>query len=116
MNNIKRKHPESEECKALWKWAKLNKLDKYLIRIDHGLKLNKGTAMRLKAEGLISGIPDYLFVYPKQKTLWIEMKAKNGKQSESQKQFQQMVTECGFTYVICYSWVEAAEYIKDFIT
>lgn len=64
-----------------------------------------------RAIGLIPGCPDYLFLAA-DRSLAIELKAGDGKQSEKQKLFQQWCELCGVPYHICRSADEALSILK----
>jgi len=60
-------------------------------------------AMRLKlsALGLLAGVPDFLFVYPK---FWaLELKMPNGKLSDKQKYLHNHWASVGITVEVCYN-------------
>jgi hypothetical protein len=65
------------------------KLIKRLWAIPNGGFRNIATAVRLKREGVLAGVPDLFLSIPRGGFggLFIEMKAKSGKLSDSQKEF-----------------------------
>ncbi|MDE6338672.1 MAG: VRR-NUC domain-containing protein [Muribaculaceae bacterium] len=72
------------------------------------------TGARFKAEGLTAGVAD-LSLYYKGKTLFIEMKTPKGRQSPSQKEWQQTIEAQGFRYVICRSFEDFTKLINEYI-
>lgn len=61
---------------------------------------------QLKGMGLRRGLADFYIAWYTingQKTLWIELKSKDGRQSDEQKQFQTCVENIGHSYIICRS-------------
>lgn len=77
-------------------------------------------AVRLKAEGVKSGVPDLAIMLPNAHYhgLFIEMKRTSkslSKVSSEQKGWQQKLTKQGYLSVICYGADEAIQVIKDYI-
>lgn len=65
---------------------------------------NKIEGNRMKAMGVVPGVSDLIYLRPLIiGPLYIEMKSENGTQSDEQKRFERIVTEFGYTYVICRS-------------
>lgn len=61
---------------------------------------------QLKGMGLRRGVPDIYIAWNighGQQTLWIELKSKDGRQSDEQKQFQVCVENIGHSYRVCRS-------------
>jgi hypothetical protein len=57
--------------------------------------------MRLKAMGLLSGIPDIIIVMPEEKVLWLEMKKqKGGVVSPNQQAIHHILTAMGHKVLI----------------
>ena len=56
----------------------------------------------MKGEGVLAGFSD-LIIIADNNVLFVEVKTKNGYQSESQKQFQSDVERLGFQYSVCRS-------------
>ena len=50
----------------------------FAFHVPNGIKVSIAKAMRLKAMGLVSGIPDIVIVLPEEKVLWLEMKKQKG--------------------------------------
>lgn len=100
-----RKHLEDDLQMSCFKWFCLQypKLAKYLVHIPNGGKRNKLEAIRFKKMGVQSGPGDFVFFKPNKYyfILMVEMKAGKGKQSEAQKEYQQMITDSGGLYVVC---------------
>ena len=68
-------------------------LSKLLFAIPNGGKRDAVTGARMKYEGAISGVADLILLLPKKghASLCIEMKKPNGKQSDTQKEWQREV-------------------------
>lgn len=58
---------------------------------------DKVELMRMKATGLMSGVSDLIVVMPN-KVMFIEVKDDVGRQSDKQKEFEQIVRGLGFEY------------------
>lgn len=89
------------------------------MAIPNGSARNPWTAKNLKDEGVLSGAPDLVLLVPRHgyASLCIEMKKAGGRQSESQKAFQEAAKAFKNKYVVCYSVEEfqavVAEYLED---
>lgn len=112
---------ESEEQQALFQWAEVMsrhypKLS-LLYHIPNGGARSKGTAGRLKAEGVKSGVPDICLPVSNGKYhgLYVEMKIKGNKPSPNQVKWIESLNEEGYKAVVCYGWQEAAKAIQDYI-
>lgn len=69
---------------------------------------------KLKREGLQAGVSDLVFFHKEKKPLFVEMKSKAGKQSESQSEFENKV-ESGFGYyVIIDSFGDFEQLLKNY--
>ena len=82
-----------------------------LFAIPNGGRRNIQTAAFLKKEGVTAGVADMFLCIPNIEFhgLFIEFKVDNNKQSETQKQFEVLVTKQNYKYVVIKS-------IDDFIT
>ena len=97
---------EHDIQKACIEWFRL-KYPKYLIyAIPNGGARNKIVAAKLKAEGVLSGIPDLHIPVAKQgfHGLYIEMKAGKNKASENQISVMQKLSNEGFRCEVCWSF------------
>jgi hypothetical protein len=54
---------------------------------------------RLKSTGLTSGASDMVLVMPNE-VVFVEVKDEKGKQSESQKKFEEKITKIGHRYIL----------------
>ena len=66
----------------------------------------------LKREGLLTGASDVVIMLPN-KTVFMEFKTDNGKQSQKQKDFQAVCLQMGLEYYLVWSSFEAVSIIKD---
>lgn len=135
---------EHGEQVALMQWCALNRkhapeLD-LLFAVPNGGERNIIVAGRLKAEGVKTGVPDLFLPVPKPTQfqvptsvwyhgLFIEMKKPaarlkrapahvwdTGGVSDQQVGWLNTLTAQGYKCVVCYSWLEAANQIKLYLT
>lgn len=129
------KHIEDTHQAALVRWSKSQKLPAldyveldskvidYLYAIPNGGKRNLREAVRLKAQGVKSGVSDLHLALPMfgKCGLWIEMKKPIVKGqakpsvSLSQRQWLKRMEKAGYVAVACFGWEEAKEAILDYI-
>lgn len=117
----------AHQC-ALFCWAQQNhekypELEKGFFSIPNGGERSKSQAGRLKAEGVKSGISDTFLAIPRRgyHGFFLELKRPNseskseGKESKTQVDFGQFVTDNGFLYRCCYGWEEAVQSIEWYL-
>lgn len=88
---------------------------------DKSRKIRGGA---LKAEGVRAGVPDVFLPWPTGMWagLYIEMKkpqgekSRAGKLSEEQENFRDYARAAGYGWMMCYTWIEAKEVIKQYLT
>ena len=116
---------EHQEQAALFRWAKIFGESKYPgLHLMHasanGGKRNIRVAMKLKASGVKAGVPDIFLPVPRntgaiwKAGLYIEMKSPGNKPTAIQKQWHEDLRAQGYRVVVCYSWQEAVEVIKEY--
>lgn len=115
------KHLEDNEQILLFEWATLQSC-KYpelelLFHIPNGGKRNAQEAARFKRMGVKPGVPDLMLPVPRNgyHGLWIEMKSPKGKTSKNQKDMLEKLNKQRYKAVVCFSWEEAAQIIKDYL-
>lgn len=108
------KNEESRIQRSCVVWMRLKhpELFPVFFSVPNGGNRDAITGAIMKAEGAKAGVSDLILLTPRGKhaALCIEMKQPKGKQSESQKVFQQEVEKHGNKYVICHS---LDEFIKE---
>ncbi len=117
------KELEHQEQAALIKWwafacKNFGIPESALFAIPNGGFRAMSVAIKLKAEGVRSGVPDLFLAYPTRNFcgLWIEMKkAKGGKASENQKSMMRMLNSYGYSVAICHGWTAAKKCIEDYL-
>lgn len=90
---------------------------KLLFAIPNGGRRDAITGARLKDEGATAGVSDLIFLKPNRfyGSLCIEMKAKGGRQQDTQKEWQKAVEGAGNKYVVCRSVEEFMKSINDYL-
>jgi hypothetical protein len=110
---------EHQEQMAVINWFRLQhrQYASYLFAIPNGGVRNIGTAVKLKKEGVLAGVPDLFLMIPMNgyHGLWIEMKVKGGRVSDSQKQFMGAATLMGYPAIVCYGFDEAKNAINNYL-
>jgi hypothetical protein len=81
-----------------------------IFSVPNGKTRNIIEAKKLKATGLKAGVSDLIVLIPN-KCIFIELKTETGKQSDKQKEFEQIVTNLGFEYYI----IKSLEQFKKLI-
>lgn len=110
-NRIPTEH--AEQC-ALVRWFRQTWPGVLIHAIPNGGVRNKATASRLKAEGVVSGIPD-LFI-PAWR-LWIEMKrVKGGRLSPEQSAIIKQLESVGYWVIVGKGAEDAKRQISAFLT
>ena len=110
---------EHKEQVLLIRWWKLQhpKLAKCLFAIPNGGHRNIVTAMKLKDEGVVSGVSDLFLMMPRGDWhgLFIEMKAKKGRVSPEQKEFLDVASGMGYLAVVCFGFDDAKKVIETYL-
>ena len=84
----------------------------FAFHVKNEGKKNIQVAMRDKALGLRSGVPDLCLVCCDGKTRWVELKAPLGVLSEHQKRFYDLCTKWGFDWALIRTIEEFREQLK----
>lgn len=112
---------EHQEQVAIFQWAAFNRR-KYpeldlLLAIPNGGKRHIGTAKKLKAEGVKSGVPDITLQVARGgfNGLWIELKAGKGKPTPNQLLWLHNLTEQDYLAVVCVGAKAGIQQIEDYI-
>ena len=100
---------ESWEQAMFVQWFRRAHPGVLILSIPNGGKRSKSTAMALKVEGTVKGIPD-LFI-PEWR-VWVEMKrTKGGSLSPDQKTIVSYLKNVGYTVLVCKGFEAAKEQI-----
>ena len=117
--NRRPRHIESQIQHQMVQWFRLQ-YPKYIIAaIPNGGHRNALEAKIMKGEGVLAGFSD-LVVIAKTNVLFVEVKTKEGRQSELQKKFQADVERLGFQYSVCRSLQDfqmtVEKWLKDMLS
>ena len=108
---------EHQEQVDVIRWFRLNYPKLIIFAIPNGGMRNIGTAINLKKEGALKGVPD-LFLMAANNTyhgLFIEMKSIKGKVSEEQKYFIEQAKLQSYAAEVCYGFEEAYKCINQYL-
>lgn len=112
-------HQEDNIQEAFFNTARMifPKLDKLLFAVPNGGKRDKKEAVRLKKQGVVTGIADILCLVSNNThtMLCLETKIESGKQSVEQIQFQKQVEDAGGLYLIYRNAAEGIEILKKYL-
>lgn len=113
------RHIESViQCQCV-KWFRLQypAVGNLLFAVPNGGRRGKIEACILKAEGVVAGVADMLLLVPSggYHGLAIEMKTATGRQAPSQRQWQQLVENAGYRYIVCRSLDQFIANIKEYM-
>lgn len=106
------KKEESQLQRLCVRWFRLFYPNALIFAIPNGGSRNIVEAKNLKAEGVLAGVAD-LQVIDKNKTFFIEMKTKKGRQQPTQKDFEDKVKSFGFGYFVCRSFDEFQNIVNN---
>lgn len=118
-----RKQPSEEEhriqCECV-RWFSLQypRLHGRLFAVPNGGRRDAVTAAKLRAEGVVAGVADLILLKSNRDygALLIEMKTTKGRQSESQKKWQNIVCANGeYKYVLCRSFDDFKREVDDYL-
>lgn len=89
----------------------------YMFAIPNEGKRTKRMGARLKAQGLRSGIPDFMLAIPVDEWhgLFVEMKVGDNDLSDNQVKWRKRLLSRGYKVVVAYSCQEAKEEIKKYL-
>ena len=100
---------ESARQRAIIHWLRLC-VTPFAFHIPNGGLRSKASAGKLKADGVLAGVPDIGVPLPHGKILWVEVKAPGGCLSPAQKAFRDHIMATGGMWALAYdiSGVERA--------
>ena len=109
---------EADEAKSLVRWASFAQPGRILVHIPNEGRRSARTGAHLKAQGMIPGFPDFLFLVPSGRFhgLAIELKRrKGGKVSEEQIELIRKLEKAGYAATVAHGWEEAARAIESYM-
>jgi hypothetical protein len=84
-----------------------------ILAIPNGSQRSRTTGARLKAEGVVAGVPDLLVPAW---NLWIEMKrADGGAVSAVQKEWHRYLESIDHTVLVCAGFLQAKEKVEELV-
>ena len=105
---------------ACVRWYRLQypKMKHNLFSVPNGGKRDAATAAKLKDEGALAGVADLILLKSNRfyGALLIEMKTPEGRQSESQKDWQQKITNDGYKYVVVRSFEDFQREVRQYLS
>ena len=109
---------EHDEQLALIQWCNLKKI--FIFAIPNGGKRNVITAQKLKAEGVVAGIPDLFIPEPRGgwHGIFIEMKRTNATPSATSPIQGQIIAALrgrNYKVKVCKGWIEASKEIEAYL-
>ena len=117
------RNEEHLNARALMHWwaitaPRLGVDSRLLAAIPNGGHRHIRTAMKMKAEGVQAGMPDYFLFVPRRQFhgLAIELKApKTGRMSEHQKGIRALLEDQGYDFHVAFGWDEARTAIEKYL-
>lgn len=104
---------------ACVRWFRLQypQYSKLLFAVPNGGARDAVTGARLKAEGVVSGVADLVLLVPSgvHHTLCVEMKTPNGRQSDTQREFEAAATRYGNRYAVCRTFDEFRDLVTEYL-
>jgi len=90
---------------------------KCLFAIPNGGARHIGTAIKLKAEGVTAGVSDLFLMIPShgKHGLFLEMKQKDGKLQQNQKEFLLLAESMGYGAEVAFGFEDGVEKIKKYL-
>ena len=116
------RHLESQNQMALFQWSKLSQTKYPELSLLHAIgngnaSRNVIQGARMKREGVLAGVSDIMLPVSRDgwHGLYVELKVKGGRVSDSQKWWLGEVSKQGYLARICYGWIEAKEVIEGYL-
>ena len=103
---------QSDIVKFLLPYRKAGKLD--FFSVPNEAAANPVRQGQLIAMGLRPGVSDLVLMFPKGRTVFVEVKNETGTQSPAQIAFEQKCHELGFEYVLVRSVEEVHRIVKEY--
>ncbi len=113
------RHTESKMQIACKRWFDYQypHFSKLLFAVPNGGQRGKFEAAIMKAEGTTAGVSDMILLVAKKgySSLCIEFKTKTGRQSDSQKEWQEIAEKHGNKYVIIRSFEQFVRVVTAYL-
>lgn len=99
-----RRNDEEDLHKAIWQHIKISGAKNIIAyHPANGGSRSKRTGAKLKAMGVVKGVPDLAFVLADCRAAFMEIKIPGGRLEPEQKAFQKRCADMGVEYVVVYS-------------
>lgn len=101
-----------------WFSSQYPELKGRLFAVPNGGRRDAVTASRLKDEGVVAGVADLILMVTNHYycALLVEMKTEKGRQSESQKEWERIITSGNeYKYVVCRSLDDFMKEINEYL-
>lgn len=97
-------------------WFRVQYPGKLIHAIPNGGARNIVTAAKLKAEGVVSGVPDLFIPEPSGQYhgLFVEMKVKGGRLQQTQKDMINKLNERGYKCAVCWSFEDFMKVVNEY--
>lgn len=98
-------------------WFRLQYPSLLIYAIPNGGQRNKIVAAKLKAEGVVPGVPDIHIPLPNRDYhgLYIELKVKPNKPTAGQVSVMRMLEDCGYKCVVCYDVESFIQEVNNYL-
>ena len=109
---------EHEQQKLVFKWAeKYPEIYKTMFAVPNGGLRNKSVAIKLKQEGVKSGIPDIQICLMRKGKggMFIELKTQKGRVSPTQQDWIKRLNDNGYHAIVAYGYEQAIQEIKNYV-
>lgn len=85
--------------------------------VPNGGRRDAATGARLKQEGALAGVPDIFLAKGScgRNGMFIEMKTRKGRVSESQRNLFPLLESAGYAVVVAYGWKAAADAVEMYL-
>lgn len=102
---------------ACVRWFRLQYPKHLIYAIPNGGRRNVAVAAKLKAEGVLPGVPDLHIPVAKGgfHGLYVEMKAGKNKPTDTQRSVMRKLRDEGYRCEVCYSFDDFVKTIDDYI-
>jgi len=110
--------PEDELTVCCVRWFTLQYKNRVIWHTPNGGKRNAREAGRLKAMGVLPGVPDLFIAEPNKYShgLFVELKIKPNKTTDKQKRVIAQLQTRGFTVEICYTLQDFIKVVQNFLS
>jgi hypothetical protein len=88
-----------------------------LFAVPNGGHRDKVTAAKMKGEGVLAGVADLILLKSNSRygALLIEMKTRTGRQADTQREWQRLIEQDGYKYVVCRSLDDFMREVNDYL-